>query len=117
MALPLLKEKRLSDRNKLSGLLPGRLTIENIKPNTICRPIDVSKHGLGIIIQAMVKEGMNATLEYISKGESNIVRLEVVWAKPDFGKQDLYRAGLATIDQNVDLEQIFLQTGCLKLAR
>lgn len=117
MALPVLKERRLSERRQLSGLLPGRLTIENLKPNTICRAIDVSTHGLGILIQAVIKEEMKAKLECNVKGKILIVDLKVAWAKPDFGKQDLYRGGLVTLDQEIDLEKIFLLTGCIKESR
>jgi hypothetical protein len=117
MALPAFKERRLSERSQLSGLLPGRLTIENLKPNIICRAVDVSTHGLGIVIQAIIKEDMTAKLECNVKGKIQVVDMKVAWAKPDFGKQDLYRGGLVTLDPNVDLESIFLITGCIKASR
>ena len=114
MGLRAVTEKRLSDRTKLSGLLPGRLTIDKLKPNINCRAIDVSKHGLGVLVQAVVSEGMKAKLECTLKGKVVVVELMIVWVKRDFGKQDLYRAGLNALDPAVDLEQIFLETGCIK---
>lgn len=114
MAYPMFNEKRLAHRQRLTGLLPGRLKLEGFKSNISCRPVDISEHGLGILIQEVVQEGIKATLECSIKGEVVIIPLTVTWVKRDFGKQDMYRVGLTTIDNEFNLQEVFAMTGCLK---
>ena len=42
-------ERRQSRRKSLTGLLPGRLSIIDTDQSLSCKPIDVSKEGIGII--------------------------------------------------------------------
>ncbi|MEZ4742986.1 MAG: PilZ domain-containing protein [Bdellovibrionota bacterium] len=108
MAIPQKKERRLSNRKKLTGLLPGRLT-DKTGQDIACRPVDVSQHGLGIVANSEYDAGDRFQL--VTK--EHTVELEVVWVQTDFGKKDLFRHGLATIDQETDLEELFLKSGCL----
>jgi hypothetical protein len=110
MGLALFKERRLSDRRKLTGLLPGRLTIEGTKLSLSCRPVDVSANGMGVVMAREIEPGTQMTL---SIGDHDIA-LQVAWGQPDFGKQDMFRYGLVTLDPNVDLEAEFVRAGCLR---
>lgn len=109
MALPLFQEMRLSPRKKLSGLLPGKLTEAKTGRAVSCRPIDVSRDGLGVLSSQEIATG--STLVLMANGVP--IELHVAWGQPDFGKQDLYRYGLVTNDSNVDLVKAFTESGCL----
>jgi hypothetical protein len=109
MALPLFKEKRLSTRLALSGLLPGRLLTVDGK-DVDCKPKDVSKNGFGIQSDSILPTGAILIL----KMKNVSVQLEVAWSQPGFGKRDQTRYGLVTKDMNINLEQIFIEAGCLK---
>ena len=110
MGIALFKERRFSSRRKLTGLLPGKLIFPNAKGAVICRATDVSEHGLGIIANVEVPLGSKAFLET----DQRIIDFEVIWVAPDFGKQDMFRYGLATIDGDINIEELFLRSGCLK---
>ena len=110
MGLALFKEKRLSQRRKLTGLLPGRLTVSDTKVDIECRPVAVSAPGMGIVIAKEVAPGTELLLLTATKP----VRLSVAWGQPDFGKQDMFRYGLVTLDPDDDLEEIFVRGGCLR---
>lgn len=110
MGLPLFKEKRLSVRKRLTGLMPGRLQSEH-GVDISCQLKDVSTHGLGIVSQEQINLG--DCLNLVMHDGTNI-QLSVSWGQPGFGKRDEFRYGLVTKDPNIDLEQIFIDTGCLK---
>jgi len=103
-----LKERRLSERKKLTGLLPGRFLVNG--KDIEAKPIDISNHGLGVIIAHEIKSGTKASL-YIGGRE---VPLEFIWGHPDFGKHDLWRYGLVCVDTKIDLESEFVRAGCLR---
>jgi hypothetical protein len=42
------------------------------------------------------------------------VRLQVAWCQRDFGKHDMFRYGLVTVDPEINLELAFISTGCLR---
>ena len=103
-----LKERRQSERKRLTGLMPGHFQINGKEVSA--RPIDVSRHGLGVIIAHEYPVGTKATL---TVGDL-IVAMEFLWGEPDFGKHDMWRYGLVCADPKVDLQQEFLEAGCLK---
>ncbi len=111
MALPLFKERRFNPRKKLTGLLPGRLLRKETGEPLICKPVDVSDQGIGILIAEQLAIGYPLSLHF----EGRSIDLEVAWGRPDFGKQDLFRFGLVLSDSHSEenLEAIFLQSGCL----
>lgn len=109
---PLIAEKRLSQRKKLTGLLPGRLSLLGNKALISCRPVDISRHGLGILTSERITVGTKLIL----KLPDQEIQLEVQWGQPDFGKKDLFRYGLVTNDQGFNLEDLFEKAGCLKAA-
>jgi len=103
------KERRLGNRKKLTGLLPGRLQTSDGR-DVNCKPVDISPNGIGLVLNIEFDAGDHFNLVMKDK----TIELEVAWVQPDFGKQDLFRYGLATIDQDIDLKKIFLEAGCLK---
>ena len=114
MVLPLRKERRISQRKQLTGLLPGPLIVEDEESSEklmiYCKPIDVSQHGLGMITNYDLFEGQILQLDL----KSRQIALKVIWVKPDFEKNDLRRCGLVLIDNREDLVKIFEDKGCLK---
>jgi hypothetical protein len=110
MGIALFKERRFSERRKLSGLLPGKLVFPNAKGAVVCRAIDVAEHGLGVVANVEIALGSKAFLET----EQRIIHFEVIWIAPDFGKQDMFRYGLISLDQDINIEELFIRSGCLK---
>jgi len=103
-----LKERRMAERKKLTGVLPGRFVV-NGKPMD-ARPFDISSHGLGLLMSEEIKEGTTAILTIAGRD----VPLEFKWGLPDFGKHDLWRYGLVCTDMSINLEVEFETSGCLK---
>lgn len=109
MGDPALDEQRRSPRRVLTKLLPGPL-LDSENKVLHCRPIDLSQEGLSILTEVQLSIGTQLTL----KTHNQIVPLEVIWQKPDFGKQGLSRYGLKSNDDSIDLEHMFRSAGCLK---
>jgi hypothetical protein len=103
-----LKERRTSERKRLTGLMPGRFQINGKEVSA--RPVDISEHGMGVIIAHEYPVGTKATLAIGNR----IVALEFLWGEPDFGKHDMWRYGLVCSESSVDLEAAFSDAGCLK---
>jgi hypothetical protein len=104
-----LKERRLNTRRKLTGLLPGKIIRESDGSDVSCRPVDISKDGLGILTETQLEEGDVLVLQ-----ASSDISLKVMWKKQDYGKASLFRYGVVTIDDKNNLEKIFMAAGCLK---
>ena len=113
MGLALFKERRLAERLMLTGTLPGRLLRSDGNGTVSCKPIDVSEHGLGIVIVGQKKKLADGTMLKLVTGEGEI-DLKVAWSSPDFGKQDSTRYGLVTIDETINLEEVFRQYRCIR---
>ena len=109
MALPLFKERRMTSRKRLTGLLPGGLRRQDTNEVLGAKPVDVSKHGLGLLIAEDMAPGSILLLQV----RDQEISLEVSWKQPDFGKQDLFRYGVVATNPNDDLEEIFARCGCL----
>lgn len=109
MALALFKERRLSVRKQLKGILPGKLVNSSGK-NLNVEPVDVSEHGLGIVTQSRLKEGEEI---YLIINQEQKIRLKVVWSSADFNKNDLTRYGLEC-SKDINLEEIFTEYMCFK---
>jgi hypothetical protein len=103
-----LKERRISDRKRLTGLMPGRFVVD--QKDVDAKPLDVSAHGLGIVCDTQIAVGSKAILHI---GERQIP-LEVLWSEQDFGKHDMWRYGLVCSDQKINIESEFRKAGCLK---
>jgi hypothetical protein len=105
-----LKERRLKARKKLTGLLPGRMVNMSTERPISCRPIDISDFGLGILTADELPMGTQLVLVLPQKS----VKFKVVWVAEDFGKNNLKRYGLASEEQDVNVEVLFTEAGCLK---
>jgi hypothetical protein len=103
-----IREKRLSDRKSLTGLMPGRFIMGGQEVSA--RPVDISSHGIGVLIAQEYAVGTQATLSIKDK----IIEFEVKWGQPDFGKHDLWRFGLVCVDPSIDVKEVFEMTGCFK---
>lgn len=110
MGLALFKDRRFSDRKKLTGLMPGRLKVGDSPVTLECRPVDISAHDLGVVTTVVLTPGTLVSLEI----GSTIVELELVRVTPDFGKQQMFRYGFVVRDQSINLEKIFVDHGCMK---
>ncbi len=108
MADPALAEQRSGPRLLLK-LLPGPL-VDQAQKVLQCKPIDLSPSGLSILTSSLLPLGS----ELVLKTHKDTVRFVVVWQKPDFGKQGLFRYGLEVVDRGVDLEALFRAASCLK---
>lgn len=104
-------ERRRQERKTLTGLMPGRLFLVTTDRTVSARPVDVSARGLGILCNEKFEEGAEVGLSIDS--ERTII-FRIIWRKEDFGKRDLYRYGLESLDASMNLEQVFLSTGCMK---
>jgi hypothetical protein len=109
MALVSFSEKRLQARMRLNGKLPGKLIRGLSKSEFFCRPLDVSRHGLGIVSNQELEVGETFSLETSAYS----VTLRVVWEKSDFAKQDLKRYGLEVEDLQIDLIELCRQADCI----
>jgi hypothetical protein len=103
-----LKERRISERKRLTGLLPGRFQVNG--KDVVVKPIDVSSHGMGIIVSAQIANGTKASLIIGDR----CLPLEFLWGEQDFGKHDMWRYGLVCTDMKANLEEEFSEAGCLK---
>lgn len=103
-----LKERRSADRKRLTGLMPGRFQIDG--KDVSARPVDLSEHGIGILVAKEYKQGTKASLTI----KDTIVSFEILWGQPDFGKHDLWRYGLVCTDESFDVTALFEGTGCFK---
>jgi hypothetical protein len=108
MGNPALKERRLSNRKKPTGLLPGKMQTIDGK-DIHCQPIDVSEHGMGFISDTEFDAG--DIIKLVLKDTE--ISLEIAWAQGDFGKKDKFRYGTITLDKSLDIESLFLKAGCL----
>jgi len=113
MGLALFQERRMAGRRKLTGLLPGRLVLAESSTAISCRPVDVSVHGIGIVVTGEVKNlPIGTKLKLITPQEE--IALTISWMTPDFGKQSSSRYGVVTDDPTANLEVLFQPYGCLR---
>lgn len=89
--------------------MPGKLSYGSESTVLSCRPVDVSKHGIGVIMDTLIETETELHLQF----ENRTIRLKVAWSQPDFGRRDLFRYGLVCLDTEEDLESLFTKTGCL----
>ncbi len=104
------KERRISNRKQLNGLLPGKIIVAHDQSVFNCKPVDVSVNGLGVVADRELDAGSKLILEM----KDGKIELQVAWTQRDFGKSDLFRYGLVAIDAPSNLETIFENSGCLK---
>ena len=110
MGIPAIMERRSKSRKRLTGLMPGRLSIESTAVDVHCKPVDLSESGLGIVSETPLEVGSILTLHL----PGNPITLEVRWSEQDFGRRDLMRYGLELKSHGVNLYECFEECGVLK---
>lgn len=110
MGLADLMERRGSPRKKLTGLFPGKLTVQSTGDGLDAKPMDISASGLGIVSS----EQLDSDAIILLKTHSHAIEFKVAWKKRDFEKSDLFRYGLEVVDHSINLEEVFHAAGCLK---
>ena len=100
-------ERRKKRRMNLSGLMPGRLANKETEKLISCRPINVSVKGLGIVSTDLLNEGTIVVLSI----KSRKIEFRVVWSQQDFKKQNMTRYGLQVLDENINIEEVFRDSG------
>ena len=90
--------------------MPGKLKLSGTERELACRPVDVSRNGIGVIMSEQIEPGTDLVLVVRNRE----IHLQVAWGQQDFAKQDQFRYGLVTIDPVNDMEAVFLDCGCLK---
>lgn len=110
MGLALFKERRISERQRLTGLLPGRMVRKLDGADIAVKPIDVSRNGLGILVAKELEPGE----ELILMIPGSPLVLQIAWTQQDFSKNDQIRYGLVSVDPSRDIAAEFLSHGCLK---
>ncbi len=100
-------ERRNKRRVNLSGLMPGRLLLKESQKPISCRPINVSGKGLGIVSTDLLQEGTSVILTI----KNRKIELRVVWSQPDFRKQNMVRYGLQVLDDELNMEELFRESG------
>lgn len=110
MGLADLMERRGNPRKKLTGLFPGKLSLQSSGESLQAKPMDISVSGLGIVSS----EQLDTDEIILLKTHSITIEFKVAWKKRDFEKSDLYRYGLDAVDSSLNLEEIFHAAGCLK---
>ena len=109
MALALFKERRLSIRRRLTGMLPGKL-IDAHENSLVSRAVDVSEQGLGIISSSDLEIG--ATVYLLIKDLE--IKLTVAWKQRGYAKKDMFRYGLVAGDPLIRIDAIFEECGCME---
>ena len=64
MTLPIFKERRLSSRRILTGLLPAPLVLRDEPEQKFnCKPVDISSEGLGVLADIVLPVGTELLLK------------------------------------------------------
>ncbi len=115
MGLAVFKERRMSSRKQLTGLLPGRIVNSETGQEIVCRPVDVTEHGLGIVVTSNLEPMREGLILHMLLKEG-VIPLVVQWSKADFGKRDQMRYGLAQSKKksSPSIEDIFTSHGCIR---
>ena len=91
-----LNNKRINQRYRLSGLLPGKVIVLSSGSFLSARPIDVSRNGIGVLSNYHLQLEEKLVMQY---RQYNYF-FKVHHIKKDYAKSNLYRYGLI-IDQSV----------------
>ena len=111
MTLPIFKERRVSSRRLLTGLLPAPLVLKDAPDQKFnCKPVDISPDGLGVLADIVLPVGT----ELLLKLPEEDVTMKIIWKKQDFSKKELFRYGLVTATGHTDIEGIFEKHGCFQ---
>lgn len=96
-------------RYLLKGFLPGRLMDAACQLQIVARPIDVSRRGLGLIVNQSIKVGTFVWFQVDDKK----IKLELAYCHSHLGIDNAFKCGFFTKDPDCSLEDIFLRKGLL----
>ncbi|MCY4443388.1 MAG: hypothetical protein OXC44_01125 [Proteobacteria bacterium] len=107
--------KRMQERQKLTGLLPGKILILRTSRYLSSRAVDASKSGIGILSSASLEVGEKLLLS-TSQFE---IPLRVLYKQKDYAKSNCHRYGFVVdpdyADRDtIDMIAIFKDSGCMK---
>lgn len=107
--------KRIKERKKLTGLLPGKLVVIRTGRLVSARAVDITEDGMGIFSSHRLHEGDKMTLISTEKK----IPLIVHYKKRDYTKASLHRYGLRVDSEEADAQEynlikIFENSGCLR---
>jgi hypothetical protein len=109
-AKPLVLEKRVSARNsRVTGSLPGKLIDYERHDAIRATAMDVSRNGLGIMVDRLLTPGQILTMVMSGKNLS----FKVIHTYPHLTRVGHFICGLELQDGNENLESIFAANGCL----
>ena len=108
-----LDYQRMTERRRLSGLLPGKMLHVGSERFVSARAVDVTSQGIGILSSHHLNEGDEVLLTV--RGSS--VELVVHYKKRDYAKSSRFRYGLILKESSSDhdLMAIFESSGCFLL--
>lgn len=103
-------ERRRVPRRSCVGKMPGLLIRSSGGEPITCMSVDVSRFGLGIVASSELFLDEILVLQLPKKS----VELKIVASTKEKNMNNLWRYGLVLLDTDIDLEQIFSDTGCIK---
>lgn len=107
---PLVLEQRSYARNlRVNGSLPGKLIDFERHESIRAFATDVSRNGLGILVDKILQPGQMLTMVMSGKN----LNLKVVHTYPHLTRVGHFICGLELVDRTDNLESIFAANGCL----
>ena len=87
----------------LKSFEPAKLVHVNSEREILAEPLDISRIGLGCIVNLHVEVGDVIVLEFPNR----MIRLIVRNCVPTVTNKDKYRCGLEIVEDNCDLHEIY----------
>ena len=108
MVQPQQSERRRSDRESLTGALPGAIRLKGDEEPLQVKPIDVSEQGLGVLMDRPLRPGTEIVIE----NDQEVLEFEVVWYKKEPGPgPEAFHHGLLLKTRNINLIEVFKNAG------
>lgn len=109
-APPVAVERRSYARNlRVNGSMPGKLIDYERHDVVQATATDVSRHGVGIMVDRVLQPGQILTMVMAGKN----ITLKVIHTYPHLTRVGFFICGLECQDRNENLESIFSVSGCL----
>lgn len=100
---PDFRDRRVHPRFNVNGRIPGSFVVKD-QSDTVFMCIDISKFGLGIILDKQVDRGEEIVWNY---DESEQIILKVMWVAPtEEAGLNMYHCGLYQTTEAIDLTTI-----------
>jgi hypothetical protein len=104
-----ISQRTETKRYLLKGFLPGRLMDATGQLQIQARPIDVSRRGLGLIINQAIQIGTHVWFQFDDKK----IKLELAYCHSHLGIDNAFKCGFFTKDPDLSLEELFLRKGLI----